>query len=172
MKSVGITVTQTGLLFAIYPICNCLGAPIAGILGDKSGRFKVTLIGVTLFNILFHLLILFAVPIYHVSNQHFNGHFTELEVQVFCDSANVSSRETEIADARQHKPNLAAACHLVTGVPGPTYEVINCITRCSGMVSINDCSQNGCWSTLQFFNNSTNKSQGKVCFIFRRHLKC
>lgn len=62
MKSVGLTLTESGVIYALLPIVSCIGPPIGGALADRIGNYKLILIVVNLLSIVFHLLILFAVP--------------------------------------------------------------------------------------------------------------
>ncbi|OWA52404.1 hypothetical protein BV898_16861 [Hypsibius exemplaris] len=92
IKSIGITVKQTGLIFTIYPICNCLGGPLAGIIGDKTGKYKLTLISMILLSIVLHLCILFAVPSYRITEPSFNRTFSSVEMHAECNATSILIR--------------------------------------------------------------------------------
>ncbi|GAU88835.1 hypothetical protein RvY_01460 [Ramazzottius varieornatus] len=93
MKSLGITVTQTGLMYTIYPICVCVGAPLAGIIGDKSGRYKLTLVIFLMLGIVLHVLLLFAVPKYEVVTDKFHEHISQVDLQVSCKDLQENSHQ-------------------------------------------------------------------------------
>ena len=43
MKSLGITVAETAVIYGIYPIFSILAPFVTGIVADKLGNFKVSL---------------------------------------------------------------------------------------------------------------------------------
>ncbi|XP_055354046.1 major facilitator superfamily domain-containing protein 6-like [Paramacrobiotus metropolitanus] len=62
MKSVGLSLTESAIIYGILPFFSCLGPLLGGFLADKIGNYKLVLIGFNLFSILVHLLLCFAVP--------------------------------------------------------------------------------------------------------------
>ncbi|XP_055342400.1 major facilitator superfamily domain-containing protein 6-like [Paramacrobiotus metropolitanus] len=62
MKSIGLTLTESALIYALLPFVTCVGPPIGGAIADKIGNYKAVMIGVDVLSILFHLLMLIGVP--------------------------------------------------------------------------------------------------------------
>ncbi|GAV04727.1 hypothetical protein RvY_14961 [Ramazzottius varieornatus] len=87
MRSLGITVAQTGLMYTIYPLCVCIGGPLAGVIGDKSGRYKLTLIIFLVASIFLHTLLCFAVPAFKIHTDRFNESLSNVDVTFFNDGS-------------------------------------------------------------------------------------
>ena len=62
--SLGLTLTESGLVFGLIPIFGCFGSPLAGFLADKLGDSKKVLISFILITITSNTLLGFANPIY------------------------------------------------------------------------------------------------------------
>ncbi|XP_055331630.1 uncharacterized protein LOC129583722 [Paramacrobiotus metropolitanus] len=87
MKSIGISVTQIGLLYAFYPLTVCIGGPLAGVIGDKSGHYKVVLFVFLVLSVIFHGMLYYAVPSYEVQQTQFHHPIKHVQVEMRCDDS-------------------------------------------------------------------------------------
>ncbi|EFX74053.1 hypothetical protein DAPPUDRAFT_252370 [Daphnia pulex] len=58
MLQIGITIEEVGIIYAVLPFASCLGPPIAGMIADKIGNYKVVLMGSIFATAGFHTLLL------------------------------------------------------------------------------------------------------------------
>ena len=60
----GLTLTESGIIFALIPVFGSLGNPLAGFLADKLGNYKKVVISFILLSVVCHAVLGFAVPAY------------------------------------------------------------------------------------------------------------
>ncbi|XP_055331683.1 major facilitator superfamily domain-containing protein 6-like [Paramacrobiotus metropolitanus] len=91
MKDIGLTSAESAYINAMLPFVTCIGPPLGGALADKLGNYKVVLIGVNLISIVFHYLILYAVPPARPIRTTAELPVTNGSLSLFCDSNNAKN---------------------------------------------------------------------------------
>ncbi|XP_076032426.1 major facilitator superfamily domain-containing protein 6-like [Oratosquilla oratoria] len=62
MQSLGITVEEIAIIYAVLPVSSLLGPPIAGLLADRFGRYSLVLMVNMVLTAIFHTMLLYVPP--------------------------------------------------------------------------------------------------------------
>lgn len=62
MKSIGLTLTEIGLIYALLPFVSCIGPPVGGAIADRIGNYRIVFVGIVVYTVITHMLLWFAVP--------------------------------------------------------------------------------------------------------------
>ncbi|KAK4009736.1 major facilitator superfamily domain-containing protein 6 [Daphnia magna] len=58
MLQIGVTIEEVGIIYAVLPFASCLGPPVAGMIADKIGNYKIVLMASIFATAVFHTLLL------------------------------------------------------------------------------------------------------------------
>ncbi|GAU88301.1 hypothetical protein RvY_01027 [Ramazzottius varieornatus] len=95
MKAIGLSLTESAVIYVILPFASCLGPPLGGALADKLGNYKATMVGFNTASIVFHLLMFLVVPSIQPVTVRTNHTTTEMEAIFGCsDGSNLDATAT------------------------------------------------------------------------------
>ncbi|XP_055333029.1 uncharacterized protein LOC129584744 [Paramacrobiotus metropolitanus] len=83
MKSIGISLLETAIISCLLPLLSCLFVPFSGIVADKIGHYKWTLLGFSILHIIFHLLIP-LVPTTRLITKNSPTHISSVGIEFHC----------------------------------------------------------------------------------------
>lgn len=130
MKSIGISVSQTGLIYGMYPLCVCIGGPLAGTIGDKTGRYRLTLMIFLILIILVHALLFLAVPSYSVTTLEYPVEISNVQLDLHCGVQKSAFAVHKFSFL--NKNATLASCHPgnIVQEPPNNLHIYSCVTDC------------------------------------------
>ncbi|XP_055331682.1 major facilitator superfamily domain-containing protein 6-like isoform X2 [Paramacrobiotus metropolitanus] len=136
MKSLGLTITETAIVYALLPILCFAGPAIAGAVADKLGYYKVILVGAILVNIGLHTLMYFGVPLYENKNITQSYNSSRLVASTICKedytvlpivvNATVLQYNFDVADYNESSCQTANS----TTIGFDSLDLSSCESRC------------------------------------------
>lgn len=171
MKSLGLTITETAIIYAALPILCCVGPAVTGALADKLGHYKIILVSAIIVNILLHTLLYFGVPLYSVAEVPVFNTTRDISLSLPC--AVQSSGGMNNSRSLLYSPENPEICELWTS--NATTESLStlqsslCSTDCETDLNRKICFQgldnSSCFhadEVLKAWEDSPNQTSGKM----------
>ena len=140
MKSLGFTLTEIAVTYAVMPVVSFFGPPIGGFLADRTGNYKVVFMAFLAFTTVSHTLLLFVPPITTV-NSHVDLPLPDFTVTYHCSNSSSYFSHEKFQSSPQNSsahlislPNNALSTH--NGSHGISLQFSQCSTTCATNLNI------------------------------------
>ena len=130
----GLSLTETAIIYGLLPFFSCLGPLLSGYMADKLGNYKAVLVVFNFFSIVLHMILGFAIPSALQRTEIVPFQDVQFNVTFRCtDTSSLFATEPSVMD-RQCIANTT----LFNYVFAPEYQLVSCRCLADEVVPSND----------------------------------
>ncbi|XP_055331257.1 major facilitator superfamily domain-containing protein 6-A-like [Paramacrobiotus metropolitanus] len=118
LRSLGLTVTDAAVIYAILPFVSYIGPPLFGYVAHRTGSAKSVLILISLISIGVHVLLWLAVPVVIPTTITYQKVTQQINTELYCKSGKIISSHVFLSPANEicsiasfDNTSVTANCH-------------------------------------------------------------